>query len=222
MQIHKYSHRQINYTEQRQRLLKSETPCSFLFYFILHHSTNLFHVSTQIGWLVDWCLTARQHKIGHCVPFCQGGVPNMAVDDSQRVIYTQLKSDRYQQWQRLATATATAMIRERSPAFDVPAAEYWNTLPRKIQLCYDTSSNCHQRGNLSIQCNIPADQTLITTDTRWRLNAVLLLFQAVGRVGHLTSNPFSMSFDSSIKFSYLHNTLESFIAITRIIAPVTK
>jgi len=34
--------------------------------------------------LIDWCFTARQHKIGQFVPIYQGGLLAPAVEDSQR------------------------------------------------------------------------------------------------------------------------------------------
>jgi len=34
--------------------------------------------------MIDWCFTARQHKIGQFVPIYQGGLLAQAFEDSQR------------------------------------------------------------------------------------------------------------------------------------------
>jgi len=47
------------------------------------------------GWLIDWCFTARQHKIGQFVPIYQGGLLAQAFVDSQRGTYKTYSCMRY-------------------------------------------------------------------------------------------------------------------------------
>jgi len=41
--------------------------------------------------LIDWCFTARQHKIGQFVPIYQGGLLAHAFEDSQRATYKNIQ-----------------------------------------------------------------------------------------------------------------------------------
>jgi len=36
---------------------------------------------SEVDWLIDWCFTARQHKIGQFVPIYQGGLLVQAFED---------------------------------------------------------------------------------------------------------------------------------------------
>jgi len=55
--------------------------------------TNVFQVNNETitaiisESLIDWCFTARQHKIGQFVPIYQGGLLAQAFEDSQRGTY---------------------------------------------------------------------------------------------------------------------------------------
>jgi len=40
-------------------------------------------IGYRVGWLVDWCFTAHQHKIGQFVPIYQGVLLAQAFEDSQ-------------------------------------------------------------------------------------------------------------------------------------------
>jgi len=40
---------------------------------------------------IDWCFTARQHKIGQVVPIYKGGLLAQAFDDSQRGTYKNIQ-----------------------------------------------------------------------------------------------------------------------------------
>jgi len=48
-----------------------------------------------IDWLIDWCFTARQHKIGQFVSIYQGGLMAQAFEDSQRGKYKTYSCMRY-------------------------------------------------------------------------------------------------------------------------------
>jgi len=43
----------------------------------------MFQRSAKIDGLIDWCFTARQHKIGQFVPIYQRGLLAQAFEDSQ-------------------------------------------------------------------------------------------------------------------------------------------
>jgi len=45
----------------------------------------------NVDWLIDWCFTARQHKIGLFVPIYQGGLLAQAFEDSQRGAYKNIQ-----------------------------------------------------------------------------------------------------------------------------------
>jgi len=47
-------------------------------------SLDAFHSAAV---LIDWCFTARQHKIGQFMPIYQGGLMAQAFEDSQRGTY---------------------------------------------------------------------------------------------------------------------------------------
>jgi len=62
----------------------------------LNDKSKQFHYSPQItfiyiDWLIDWCFTARQHKIGQFVPIYQGGLLAQAFEDSQRGTYINIQ-----------------------------------------------------------------------------------------------------------------------------------
>jgi len=41
--------------------------------------------------MIDWCFTARQHKIGQFVPIYQGGLLAQVLEDSQRETYKNIQ-----------------------------------------------------------------------------------------------------------------------------------
>jgi len=43
---------------------------------------NIKMQAELVNWLIDWCLTARQHKIGQFAPIYQGGLLAQAFEDS--------------------------------------------------------------------------------------------------------------------------------------------
>jgi len=52
--------------------------------------------------LIDWCFTARQHKIGQFVPIYQGGSERLRDDhrDSEKIIEDQRDSEMIRETQR--------------------------------------------------------------------------------------------------------------------------
>jgi len=62
-----------------------------LYEFAAISDKQLSNAAGKIDWLIDWCFTARQHKIGQFVPIYQGGLLAQAFKDSQRGTYKNIQ-----------------------------------------------------------------------------------------------------------------------------------
>jgi len=49
------------------------------------------YCAVKIFKLIDWCFTARQHKIGQFEPIYQGGLLSQAFEDSQQGTYNNIQ-----------------------------------------------------------------------------------------------------------------------------------
>jgi len=68
------------------------------------------YLSLLIDCLIDWCFTARQHKIDQFVPIYQGGLLAQAFEDSQRETYKTYSYMRYNEHTHATTNNRYASL----------------------------------------------------------------------------------------------------------------